>query len=285
MNTAKQIKTKILKSFEKGVLPASIVFHGTGSQKEKDDFVISVSDKILKIKRNLSDDKFRELALSNSLPDFVLISKGSTGSIKVDDIHKIDDIIKYKPFESENRIVYIKESETMTVQAQNSLLKKIEEPAEKTYYFLTTAKKNNLLPTIVSRCVSFYVPEVVDGNDTLSPQCFFPFIKDMYDLFGTEFVNSEKKLIELQALEFNHKSLSSLQKSYDRITELNFDEFGKEEYIKKTVIKMRLAFFSFFLKNKYPDIAERIALFLNNRQFFSLESSVFYNIIGDEIGK
>ncbi len=50
-----------------------------------------------------------------------------------------------------NRVVMIPNSEILTVQAQNALLKNLEESPKSTLFILTTKKINNILPTILSR--------------------------------------------------------------------------------------------------------------------------------------
>ena len=50
----------------------------------------------------------------------------------------------------------------MTVQAQNALLKTLEEPPEYTVILLLTSNVNSLLPTILSRCVVLNMKPVAD---------------------------------------------------------------------------------------------------------------------------
>ena len=56
------------------------------------------------------------------------------------------------PFEGGNRAVIISDAENMTVQAQNCLLKILEEPPRDTYFLLTSAHPDQLLTTVRSRC-------------------------------------------------------------------------------------------------------------------------------------
>ena len=76
-------------------------------------------------------------------------------SISVDDIREqlVNDI-DIKPYSSANKIYIIPDSNKMTEQAQNALLKTIEEPPEYAVILLVTESAQNLLPTIQSRCVT-----------------------------------------------------------------------------------------------------------------------------------
>lgn len=76
-------------------------------------------------------------------------------SISVDDIRiQINNDIFIKPFSSKYKIYIVDEAEKMTEQAQNALLKTIEEPPEYAVILLLTTNTTKLLPTILSRCVT-----------------------------------------------------------------------------------------------------------------------------------
>lgn len=65
-----------------------------------------------------------------------------------------------KPYSSEYKVYIIEDAQTMTEEAQNALLKTIEEPPEYAVFFLLTTQKESLLPTILSRSVSLLLPPV-----------------------------------------------------------------------------------------------------------------------------
>ena len=101
------------------------------------------------------------LALSGEHPDITLIEKGKPLSkdtakgrttIPVDDIREMIRLCSQYSFEGGNRVVLIPGAENMTFQAQNSLLKILEEPPQNTYFILTTSHPDQLLPTVISRC-------------------------------------------------------------------------------------------------------------------------------------
>lgn len=72
------------------------------------------------------------------------------------DIQKIADVRELKDFLKINlpskTAIVINNFSSATVDAQNALLKELEEPQEKLIYILTTSTLENILPTIVSRC-------------------------------------------------------------------------------------------------------------------------------------
>lgn len=73
-------------------------------------------------------------------------------SISVDSIRALRDQLALRPFEADRHIALIPRADRMTAQAQNALLKTLEEPAGGNVFFLLTDQPGAMLPTIVSRC-------------------------------------------------------------------------------------------------------------------------------------
>jgi len=73
-------------------------------------------------------------------------------TIKVEQIRQIKSFFTSSGVESRKKILIISESEKMTVQSANSLLKFIEEPDGELFIFFLTNNATALLPTIQSRC-------------------------------------------------------------------------------------------------------------------------------------
>ena len=92
--------------------------------------------------------------LSGSHPDLIYVSHEKPGTIGVDDIRKqINDTIMIRPYSSYYKIYIVDEAEKMTQQAQNALLKTIEEPPSYAVILLLTTNQEAFLPTILSRCL------------------------------------------------------------------------------------------------------------------------------------
>lgn len=73
-------------------------------------------------------------------------------TIKIDALREMIDALSRHSLEGGRRVVLIENAERMTPQAQNCLLKTLEEAAEGTYFLLTADIEAALLPTIRSRC-------------------------------------------------------------------------------------------------------------------------------------
>ncbi len=104
-------------------------------------------------------------ALSNNQPDIIFVSHEKPNTIGVDDIRRqINGDIDIKPYSSPRKIYIINEGEKMKVQAQNALLKTLEEPPEYVVFLILTTNVDALLPTILSRCVVLNMKPVADAK-------------------------------------------------------------------------------------------------------------------------
>ena len=102
-------------------------------------------------------------ALSDNQPDIIYVSHEKPNTISVDDIRaQINNDIAIKPYSSPYKIYIMNEAEKMTPQAQNALLKTIEEPPEYAVIMLLTENADTLLPTINSRCVMLKLRNIKD---------------------------------------------------------------------------------------------------------------------------
>lgn len=101
---------------------------------------------------------------SGNQPDIKYITHEKTG-IGVDEIREqLNDDIVIKPYSSRYKVYIVPDSEKMTVQAQNALLKTIEEPPEYAVIILLTTNADMFLQTILSRCVLLNVRPVKEES-------------------------------------------------------------------------------------------------------------------------
>ncbi len=106
-------------------------------------------------------------ALSKNNPDIIMVGHEKPNTISVEDIrNQVNNDIIIKPYSGEYKIYIINECEKMTPQAQNALLKTLEEPPKYAVLLLLTTNVQLLLPTISSRCVVLNVKAVSDKQIT-----------------------------------------------------------------------------------------------------------------------
>lgn len=102
-------------------------------------------------------------ALSGSQPDIIYVQHEKPNTISVDDIRsQVNNDIGVKPYASPYKIYIIDEAEKMNQQAQNALLKTIEEPPAYGVILLLTTNADAFLPTILSRCITLNLKAVKD---------------------------------------------------------------------------------------------------------------------------
>ena len=94
-------------------------------------------------------EKFLGRKTANN-PDFLFIEEKD--SIKIEQIREIKKELSLKPAFSLAKVVLLSEAEKITLPAQHSLLKVLEEPPGNAIIILVTQNKRMLLPTIISRC-------------------------------------------------------------------------------------------------------------------------------------
>lgn len=102
-------------------------------------------------------------AVSRNHPDIIYVTHEKPGSIGVDEIRQqlVGDML-IKPYNGKYKIYIVAEAEKMTVQAQNALLKTLEEPPSYAVILLLTTNASVLLDTIRSRCVLLNLKPVPD---------------------------------------------------------------------------------------------------------------------------
>lgn len=102
-------------------------------------------------------------ALSGNHPDIIFVTHEKPNSVSVDDIRtQINGDVSIKPYSRPYKVYIVNEAEKMTVQAQNAILKTLEEPPEYVVILLLTTNVNSMLPTILSRCVVLNMKPVAD---------------------------------------------------------------------------------------------------------------------------
>ena len=99
-------------------------------------------------------------AESGNHPDIIRVTHEKPNSISVDDIRtQVNNTVDIKPYQGP---YIIPQADMMTPQAQNAILKTIEEPPSYAVFLLLTENAETLLPTINSRCVMLKLRNIKD---------------------------------------------------------------------------------------------------------------------------
>jgi DNA polymerase-3 subunit delta' len=167
-------------------------------------------------------------AVDHNQPDIIYVSHEKPNTISVGDIREqINNDIVIKPYSSRYKIYIVDEAEKMNQQAQNALLKTIEEPPAYGIILLLTTNADSFLQTIRSRCIRLDIKVVRDEviHSYLMQNYLIPdYQADVCVAFAQGNVG---KAIQLASSEdFNELKASALQ-LMKRLDEIDLYEMGQ----------------------------------------------------------
>ena len=152
-------------------------------------------------------------------------------SVKDEQISKLQADLKKKPIGNRN-LAIIKDADTMTVRAQNRLLKTLEEPFAGTVIILLSENRENLLQTIRSRCVLYRLEDLKEntkGQD--SAEAIFEALFEGMSFYELKQILSSK----VKTREDAFALLDGLERIYEKL--LTWEDprrkiYGKDEIFK-----------------------------------------------------
>ena len=95
-------------------------------------------------------------------PDFMQINADDGKSIKIEQIRLMQEKVVEKPIISNKKVYIINDAELLTKEAQNCLLKTLEEPPEYVIIILIVSNESKILNTVKSRCVKIEFEKIPD---------------------------------------------------------------------------------------------------------------------------
>ena len=117
----------------------------------------NIQSKLTFLLKKLWDREINEDEIFNSNnPDIHILNGAEMNSIGIEDVKNLQNEMMFSPYKEVTQIAYILDAGKLTVQAQNSLLKTLEETTDTTAYILITDNENAILPTVLSRCLKIY---------------------------------------------------------------------------------------------------------------------------------
>ena len=158
----KKNKEILEKAIEINKTSHSYIFCGTEGIGKK-LIAKELAKKILCLKEKANDCDCKSCIEfdSDNNPDFQLI-ESVDGKIKIEQIRQMQRKVAEKPIISNNKVYIIDDADTMTTEAQNCLLKTLEEPPEYITIILICTNEGNLLSTIKSRCTRIQFEPIKD---------------------------------------------------------------------------------------------------------------------------
>lgn len=159
-----QIKEMLAKSIENETLSHSYLFVGIQGIGKK-MLAMEFAKKILCIEKKQDNTCKSCIEFeSNNHPDFMCLEPDGN-SMKIEQIRFLQKKIQERPIISDKKVYLINNADLMTSEAQNCLLKTLEEPPEFATIILIGSNENAFLSTIKSRCMILHFQPI--ENDKL----------------------------------------------------------------------------------------------------------------------
>lgn len=98
---------------------------------------------------------------------FEFYPEGKISLHTVERMRELKGEVYLPPYQSERKVFILHEADRMWPQSSNALLKTFEEPNPTSILVLTTSRRERILPTIISRCQTFWVSGKGEENPLL----------------------------------------------------------------------------------------------------------------------
>jgi len=100
----------------------------------------------------------------NTLASCMDFSRETYDSFGIDESRRLKERASMRPLSGESK-VFIISAHTFTFEAQNALLKLLEEPPRGTHFFIITQNSNNILPTLISRLILIKLEDKIFSSE------------------------------------------------------------------------------------------------------------------------
>ena len=149
------IKEHLKTAIENGKISHAYIIHGeknAGKEFIAETFAMALECENDTVIEPCMECHACKQAITKNNPDIITLIHEKPGTIGVEDVRRsIVSDVSIRPYNGKWKIYLINDAEKMSVQAQNALLKTLEEPPDYVVIMLLTSNMSALLPTIISR--------------------------------------------------------------------------------------------------------------------------------------
>lgn len=192
-------------------------------------------------------------------PDFIIIDEKEE-SIKTETIKELTNNVLEKPIFGTKKIYILNNSENMTKEAQNSLLKTLEEPPEYVIIILVTSNESLLLNTIKSRCLMIQFKKL-DDNEL--KKYFELQHETINEKLLKTFEGSIEKAINIRKQQEIYERIENFIDNIENYNELQIINLKEEIFKDKTQIFSLLNYINTLLYYKSIENVERLVRYEN----------------------
>lgn len=151
------IKTALQNAISSNKIPHAIIIEGeNGLGKKTLARFIAMAAICTGADKPCGECENCRLETGSNHPDIIRIRpQEKKKSILVEQIRDMRQEVYIKPHTAERKVYIIEQADTMNASSQNAILKVLEEPPQDVCFILLCENRSSLLPTVVSRCVTF----------------------------------------------------------------------------------------------------------------------------------
>ena len=226
-----EIKESLINSVKNNKISHSYLFIGTEGIGKK-----LIAQEFAKMILCIEENKYCNKCKSciefntNNNPDFKIIEPDGN-SIKIEQIRELQRKVSEKPIISKRKVYIINDSDKMTIEAQNCLLKTLEEPPEFITIILIGSNESLFLSTIKSRCMILHFNRI--SNDKILEYLDKNYnLKIDNELMIDAFQGSIGKAIDFKDKKDTYKELENIIYNLDKKDQI--DILNMSEIIYKT---------------------------------------------------
>ncbi len=218
------IKQQLIQTIKLDKLSHSYLFIGTDGIGKK-----LIAKEFAKMMLCTGEEKYCNLCKSclefnsDNHPDFEII-KPDGNSLKIEQIREMQQKILESPIISQKKVYIIDNADLMTKEAQNCLLKTLEEPPEFVVIILIGSMESNFLSTIKSRCT------IIKFKDNTNEE-IKKYLKNKYNIDNI----SDSMFEMFQGSIGKAENVKDKQEIYDCIADIieNIKKLDLIEFLKK----------------------------------------------------
>lgn len=213
-----KIKEALINSIKNNKISHSYLFLGTEGIGKK-----LIAKEFAKMILCIDENKYCNKCKSciefdtNNNPDFKIIEPDGN-SLKIEQIREFQSKVSEKPIISNRKVYIINDSDKMTSEAQNCLLKTLEEPPEFVTIILIGSNENAFLSTIKSRCMILHFNKIPDNE-------IKAFLEENYQTK----INSKIMLDAFQGSIGKALQLRDKQEEYEKIEQIIYNLENKDK--------------------------------------------------------
>ena len=233
-------------------------------------------------------------AMSGNNPDIIRLALSditTKKSVGADDIRSIISDVYTRPFKAQKKIYIIEDGDALTVQAQNAMLKVLEEPPPYAVFIICATNAELILPTVRSRSRSVHFAPIADEKIISYVKEKYPHMADRADFVASfsagilgraDFICSDESVMDMRAKSFDFLKALLIANDEENIFKMceAFEEYKKDKNVPFDTSQMMLDFMLSFLSDLLHIIGGAKKICANSdilQELVSLSSKVSYD--------